>query len=227
MLSVIYYINGDPNSEGSTIHVVKFFGIFGCIKVNALRQEFPTNLDKFNVVEYYFDYPYFSKIVNPEHFQEKLDDGEKRFTRIITSMWSCAAILSIASNVLLCLAYSNQKSKKVLAVLATASAVLSTIACIFFVVGILWVFFDFVKEKLVIHKIKSLLKDELSDEWITLFKNKFLGEKSEINGKANDEEANDKELEKNKNIEEILQFFLERRKIPALFKFLTNGEELV
>ncbi|QMV46160.1 hypothetical protein HC358_03695 [Wolbachia pipientis] len=42
-----------------------------------------------------------------------------------------------------------------------------------------------------------------------------------------DAEAHDQELGENKDIENIVAFLLERKKIVALYEFLTNGEKLV
>lgn len=123
---------------------------------------------------------------------------------------------------LLYLAHQNQKSKKVLTGLVFTSVVLSILATICFVVLCLWVFFNFVKERFIIHKIKSFLENEFGPEWIKCFKNKLVGEKSETSAEAHDQES-----EKNKDIEDIIEFFLKREKVVALYKFLTNGEKLV
>ncbi|WP_179947429.1 hypothetical protein [Wolbachia endosymbiont of Folsomia candida] len=220
-MKVIYHINGHPRSRKNTKHVVEFFGILGCIKVNVPGKATPLKVGKLNVVEYYFDYPYFSEIINPEHFQEELSNREKRFTRAAISLWLCAAILSAASYVLLYLSYSNQKPKEVIASVATASVMLSIIACVLFTVCLIWISFNFIKEKFAANVIESHLKD-LDHELVKKYKKLLVGEKQ-----ATNEGTIDQESQKNKDIEEILQFFLDRKKIPALFKFLTNGEKLV
>jgi hypothetical protein len=219
---LIYYVNGDTSLRQKTKHVVNFFGILGCIKVNALGETTSRKKeDKFNIVKYYFDYPYFSKIVNPECFQGESENGEKKLARVLLSLWLFSIMLSTTSIVLSYLAYGNQKSKKVIAGLIAASAVFAIVASVFFVAGLVWMFFDFVKEKLIVHRMKAFLKEECSPGWIKLFKDKLIKEKSKI------EETHDQELETDKNIEEILQFFLKKKNILALYHFLTNGEELV
>ncbi|MDG7052963.1 MAG: hypothetical protein LKM45_03705 [Wolbachia endosymbiont of Alcedoecus sp.] len=55
--------------------------ILGCIKINALGKD-EYKKQEGNVVKHYFDYPYFSRIVNPEFFQEELNDEEKKFPRL-------------------------------------------------------------------------------------------------------------------------------------------------
>ncbi len=220
-MKVIYYTNGNIKPEENTKHVINFFGVLGCIKVNA-RSKNPPKEQESKLVKHYFDYPYFSRIVNPEFFQKELKAEEKKFNRRIASLWLCSAILSTASIVSLYLAYQNQKSKKVLTGLAFASVVLSILATICFVVFCLWMFFDFVKERLVVHRIKNFLENEFSSEWIKCYKKELIGEDPEI-----DVEACDQESGKNKDIEDIIEFFLERKKVVALYNFLTNGEKLV
>nr|WP_250294689.1 hypothetical protein [Wolbachia endosymbiont of Oedothorax gibbosus] len=66
------------------------------------------------------------------------------------------------------------------------------------------------------------MENEVSSEWIQRYKKELIGEDPEI-----DAEACDQELEKNKDIEDIVEFLLEKRKIVALYEFLTNGEKLV
>ncbi|MFP3024213.1 hypothetical protein [Wolbachia endosymbiont (group A) of Pogonocherus hispidulus] len=220
-MKVIYYTNGNIKPEENAKHVINFFGVLGCIKVNALGKNAPDGQES-KLVKHYFDYPYFSRIVNPKFFREELKAEEKKFNRRIVSLWLCFAILSTASIVSLYLAYQNQKSKKVITGLAFTSVVLSILATICFVVLCLWVFFNFVKERFVMHKMKSFLENEFSPEWIKCFKNELIGEKSETSAEAHDQES-----EKNKDIEEIIEFFLKRGKVLALYKFLTNGEKLV
>lgn len=99
---------------------------------------------------------------------------------------------------------------------------LSILATVFFVAIVSWRFFDFIKERFVVHRIKSLLENEVSPEWIKRYKKELIGENPVINA-----EACDQELGKNKDIEDIIKFLLEREKIVALCKFLTNGEKLV
>ncbi|WP_375316313.1 hypothetical protein [Wolbachia endosymbiont (group A) of Colletes cunicularius] len=220
-MTVIYYTNGNIKPEENTKHAINFFGVLGCIKVNALGKNAPGKQES-KLVKHYFDYPYFSRIVNSEFFQEELKAEEKKFNRRIVSLWLRFAISSTASIVSLYLAYQNQKSKKVLIGLAFASVVLSILATVFFVAVVLWRFFDFIKERFVVHRIKSLLENEVSPEWIKRYKKELIREDSEI-----DVEACDQELGKNKDIEDIIKFLLEREKIVALYKFLTNGEKLV
>ncbi|WCR59368.1 MAG: hypothetical protein PG978_000804 [Wolbachia endosymbiont of Ctenocephalides felis wCfeF] len=213
-MKVICYPDPNIKPKQNATHIINFFGILGCIKVNALgKDESKEQEGKSNVVRHYFDYPYFSRIVNPQLFQKELNDEEKKFTRRIVSLWLCFAILSTASIVSLYLAYQNQKSKKVLTGLACASTVLLILATICFIVVLSWVFFDFIKAKFVVHRIKSFLENEVSPEWIKHYKKEFIGETC------------DQELEK--DIEDIIEFLLERKKIVALYNFLTNGEELV
>jgi len=213
-MKVICYPDPNIKQKQNAKHIINFFGILGCIKINALGKDAPKKQEgEFNVVRHYFDYPYFSRIINPELFQKELDDEEKKFTRRIVSLWLCFAILSTASIVSLYLAYQNQKSKKVLMGLACASTVLLILATICFIVVLSWVFFDFIKEKLVVHRIKSFLENEVGPEWIKRYKKEFIGETC------------DQGLEK--DIEDIIEFLLERKKIVALYNFLTNGEELV
>ena len=214
-MKVICYPDPNIKPEKDAKHIINFFGILGCIKVNALgKDESKEQEGKFNIVRHYFDYPYFSRIVNPKLFQKELDDEEKKFTRRIVSLWLCFAILSTASIVSLYLAYQNRKSKKVLTGLACASTVLLILATICFIVVLSWVFFDFIKAMFVVHRIKSFLENEVSPEWIKRYKKEFIGETC------------DQELEKD-IIEDIIEFLLERKKIVALYNFLTNGEELV
>lgn len=220
-MRVIYYTDGNIKPEENTKHVINFFGVLGCIKVNALGKNALKGQES-KLVKHYFDYPYFSRIVNPQLFQEELKAGEKKFNRRIVSLWLCSAILSTASIVPLYLAYQNQKSKKVLTGLVFTSVVLSILATICFVVLCLWVFFNFFKERFVIHKMKSFLENEFGPEWIKCFKNELVGEKSETSAEAHDQES-----EKNKDIEDIIEFFLKREKVVALYEFLTNGEKLV
>lgn len=220
-MKVIYYTNGNIKPEENTKHVVNFFGVLGCIKVNA-RGKNPLKGQESKLVKHYFDYPYFSRIINPEFFQKELNDEERKFNRIILSLWLCSAILSTASIISLYLAYQNQKSKKVLTGLAFASVVLSILATICFVVLCLWMFFDFVKKRFVAHRIKNFLENEVSPEWIKHYKKELVGDDKEV-----DAEAHDQELGENKDIEDIVEFLLERKKIVALYEFLTNGEKLV
>lgn len=220
-MKVIYYTNGNIKPEENAKYVVNFFGVLGCIKVNALGKYAPKEQES-KLVKHYFDYPYFSRIVNPEFFQKELDAEEKKFNRRIVSLWLCSAILSTASIVSLYLAYQNQKSKKVLTGLAFASVVLSILATVFFVVLCLWMLFDFVKKRFVVHRIKSFLENEVSPEWIKRYKKELVGDDKEV-----DAEAHDQELGENKDIEDIVEFLLERKKIVALYEFLTNGEKLV
>ncbi|MDR1139667.1 MAG: hypothetical protein LBJ80_04610 [Rickettsiales bacterium] len=213
-MKVICYPDPNIKPKQNAKHIINFFGILGCVKVNALDKDALKKQEgEFNTVKHYFDYPYFSSIVNPESFQEELNDEEKKFTRRIVSLWLCFAILSTASIVSLYLAYQNQKSKKVLTGLACASTVLLILATICFIVVLSWVFFDFIKGKFVIHRIKSFLENEVSPEWIKRYKEEFIGKTC------------DQGLEK--DIEDIIEFLLERKKIVALYNFLTNGEELV
>ncbi|WP_017532100.1 hypothetical protein [Wolbachia endosymbiont of Diaphorina citri] len=220
-MKVIYYTNGNIKPEENTKHVVNFFGVLGCIKVNA-RGKNPLKGQESKLVKHYFDYPYFSRIVNPEFFQKELNDEERKFNRIILSLWLCSAILSTASIISLYLAYQNQKSKKVLTGLAFASVVLSILAAICFVVLCLWMFFDFVKKRFVAHRMKNFLENEVNPEWIKNYKKELVGDDKEV-----DAEAHDQELGENKDVEDIVEFLLERKKIVALYKFLTNGEKLV
>lgn len=114
------------------------------------------------------------------------------------------------------------ESKKVLTGLAFASVVLSILATICLIVFCLWMLFDFVKKRFVVHRIKSFLENEVSPEWIKRYKKELVGDDKEM-----DAEAQDQELGENKDIEDIVEFFLERKKIVALYEFLTNGEKLV
>ncbi|WP_395463165.1 hypothetical protein [Wolbachia endosymbiont of Cantharis cryptica] len=222
-MKVIYHTNGDTKLEESTKHVVHFFGMLGCIKFNALGKDLSVKQGgKFHIVKHYFDYPYFSRIVNPKLFQKELNEEEKKFNRRIISLYLCSAILSIASIVSLYLAYQNQKSKKVLTGLAFTSVVLSILTTVCFIAVCLWMFFDFVKEKFVVHRIKSFLENEVSPEWIKRYKKELVGDNQEV-----DAETYDQESAKNKDIEDIIEFLLERKKVVALYKFLTNGEKLV
>ncbi|WP_246209746.1 hypothetical protein, partial [Wolbachia endosymbiont of Atemnus politus] len=216
-----HYAKGNTKLRKNTKHVINFFGIFGCIKFNALGKD-ALEKPESKLVKYYFDYPYFSRIVNPEFFQEELNNEERQFTRKIVSLWLCFAISSAVSAALLYLAYKNQKSKKVLVGLVFASVVLLILATVCFVVVCLWVFFDFIKKKFVVHRIKSFLENEVSPEWIKLYKKELVGDTQEV-----DAETYDQESAKNKDIEDIVEFLLERKKIVALYNFLTNGEELV
>ncbi|WP_434732270.1 alpha/beta hydrolase family protein [Wolbachia endosymbiont of Zygogramma bicolorata] len=218
-MKVIYHTNSDIKPEENTKHVINFFGVLGCIKVNA-RGKNPLKGQESKLVKHYFDYPYFSRIVNPRFFQEELNAEEKKFNRRIISLWLCSAILSTASIVSLYLAYQNQKSKKVLTGLAFASVVLSILATICFIVLCLWMLFDFIKKRFVVHRIKSFLENEVSPEWIKRYKKELIDKDSK-----RDAEACDQELEK--DIEDIIEFLLERKKIVALYEFLTNGEKLV
>ncbi|WP_425386039.1 alpha/beta hydrolase family protein [Wolbachia endosymbiont (group A) of Barypeithes pellucidus] len=218
-MKVIYHTIGNIKPEETAKHVINFFGVLQCIKVNALGKDAPKEQES-KLVKHYFDYPYFSRIVNPEFFQKELNAEEKKFNRRIVSLWLCSAILSTASIVSLYLAYQNQKSKKVLTGLFFTSSVLSTLATILFVVAFLWVFFHFVKERFVVHRIKGFLENEVSPEWIKRYKKEFIDKDSK-----RDAEACDQELEK--DIEDIIEFLLERKKVVALCKFLTNGEKLV
>ncbi|WP_338406837.1 MULTISPECIES: hypothetical protein [unclassified Wolbachia] len=220
-MKVIYHTNGNIKPGENTKHVINFFGVLGCIKVNALGKNAPERQES-KLVKHYFDYPYFSRIVNSQLFQEELNDEEKKFNRRIVLLWLCSAILSTASIVSLYLAYQNQKSKKVLTGLAFASVVLSILATICFIVLCLWMLFDFVKERFVVHRIKSFLENEVSPEWIKRYKKELVGDDKEV-----DAEAHDQELGENKDIEDIVEFLLERKKIVALYEFLTNGEKLV
>ncbi|WP_341820936.1 hypothetical protein [Wolbachia endosymbiont (group A) of Myopa testacea] len=72
------------------------------------------------------------------------------------------------------LAYQNQKSKKVLTGLAFASVVLSILATICFIVLCLWMLFDFIKKRFVVHRIKSFLENEVSPEWIKRYKKELI-----------------------------------------------------
>ncbi|MFP3015747.1 MAG: hypothetical protein ACEY3B_05605 [Wolbachia sp.] len=218
-MKVIYRTNGNIKPKENTKHIINFFGVLGCIKVNALGKGAPNGQES-KLVKHYFDYPYFSRIVNPEFFQKELNAEEKKFNGRIVSLWLCFAILSTASIVSLYLAYQNQKSKKVLTGLAFASVVLSILATICFIVFCLWMLFDFVKKRFVVHRIKSFLENEVSPEWIKRYKKELIDKDSK-----RDAEACDQELEK--DIEDIVEFFLERKKIVALYEFLTNGEKLV
>ncbi|MDX5495334.1 hypothetical protein [Wolbachia endosymbiont (group A) of Anthophora plumipes] len=220
-MKVIYHTNSDIKPEENTKHVINFFGVLGCIKVNALGKGAPNGQES-KLVKHYFDYPYFSRIVNPEFFKKELNDEERKFNRRIVSLWLCSAIFSTASIVSLYLAYQNQKSKKVLTGLAFASVVLSILATICFIVFCLWMLFDFVKKRFVVHRIKSFLENEVSPEWIKRYKKELVGDDKEV-----DAEAHDQELGENKDIEDIVEFLLERKKIVALYEFLTNGEKLV
>lgn len=218
-MKVIYHTIGNIKPEETAKHVINFFGVLQCIKVNALGKDAPKEQES-KLVKHYFDYPYFSRIINPEFFQKELNDEERKFNRIILSLWLCSAILSIASIISLYLAYQNQKSKKVLIELAFASVVLLILATICVIILCLSVFFDFVKKRFVIHRIKSFLENEVSPEWIKCYKKELIGEDQEI-----DVEACDQKLEK--DMEDIIEFLFEKKKIIALYNFLTNGEKLV
>uniref|UniRef100_A0A1A9VJU8 Uncharacterized protein n=1 Tax=Glossina austeni TaxID=7395 RepID=A0A1A9VJU8_GLOAU len=203
-MKVIYYTNGNIKPEENTKHVINFFGVLGCIKVNA-RDKNPHKKQG-------------------KSFQKELNAEEKKFNRRIVSLWLCFAILSTASIVSLYLAYQNQKSKKVLTGLVFTSVVLSILATVCFAVFCLWMFFDsnFIKKNFVEHRIKSFLENEVSSEWIKCYKKELIGEDSEI-----DVEACDQESGKNKDIEDIIEFLWQRKKFVALYNFLTNGEKLV
>lgn len=218
-MKVIYHTIGNIKPEETAKHVINFFGVLQCIKVNALGKDAPKEQES-KLVKHYFDYPYFSRIINPEFFQKELNDEERKFNRIILSLWLCSAILSTASIISLYLAYQNQKSKKVLIELAFASVVLPILATICVIILCLSVFFDFVKKRFVIHRIKSFLENEVSPEWIKCYKKELIGEDQEI-----DVEACDQKLEK--DMEDIIEFLFEKKKIIALYNFLTNGEKLV
>lgn len=151
-MKVIYHTIGNIKPEETAKHVINFFGVLQCIKVNALGKGAPKEQES-KLVKHYFDYPYFSRIINPEFFQKELNDEERKFNRIILSLWLCSAILSTASIISLYLAYQNQKSKKVLIELAFASVVLPILATICVIILCLSVFFDFVKKRFVIHRI--------------------------------------------------------------------------
>lgn len=105
-MKVIYYTNGNIKPEKNAKHVINFFGVLGCIKVNALGKGAPNGQES-KLVKHYFDYPYFSRIVNPEFFQKELNAEEKKFNRRIVSLWLCSAIFSTASIVSLYLTYQN------------------------------------------------------------------------------------------------------------------------
>ncbi len=215
-MKVIFNTIGNTKPEKNAKHIINFFGMFGCIKVNTFNKDGPKKQES-KVVKHYFDYPYFSRIVNPEFFQKELNDEERKFNRRIVSPWLCSAILYTSYIVSLYLAHQNQKSKKVLTILAFTSTVLLILATACFVVLCLWVFFNFIKERFVVHKIKSLLENEASPEWIKLIRENLI-----INAEGYDQKS-----EKGKEIEDIIEFLLERKKIVALYKFLTNGEKLV
>ncbi|WCR58096.1 MAG: hypothetical protein PG980_000568 [Wolbachia endosymbiont of Ctenocephalides felis wCfeJ] len=168
---------------------------------------------KSKFVKYYFDYPYFARIVNSEFFKEELKSEAKKFGTKIVLLWLFPGILSAASNVLLYLAYKNQKPKKVLIGLACTSIVLSILAAVCFVVFCLWMFFDFVKKRFVVHRIKNFLENEVSPEWIRLYKEKLT------------KKTCNQSLEK--DIEDIIEFLLEEEKVVALYNFLTNGQDLI
>nr|WP_289513686.1 hypothetical protein [Wolbachia pipientis] len=80
--------------------------------------------------------------------------------------------------------------------------------------------FDFIKEKFVAHRIKSLLENGVGHEWVKHYKKELICENPIINAEGFDQKS-----EKGKDIEDIVEFFLERKKIVALYKFLTNGEK--
>ncbi|MDR2831721.1 MAG: hypothetical protein LBV62_02295 [Rickettsiales bacterium] len=111
-MKVICHTEGNTELKRNAKHIINFFGVLGCIKVNALGKGAPNGQES-KLVKHYFDYPYFSRIVNPESFRKELDDDKRKFDRRIVSLWLCFAILSTASIVSLYLAYQNQKSKKV------------------------------------------------------------------------------------------------------------------
>lgn len=58
-------------------------------QIEQIGQEKQT--EQFEEINYYFDYPYFSEIVNPECFKkEELDNRERRFTKAIVTLWLCS-----------------------------------------------------------------------------------------------------------------------------------------
>ena len=76
-MKVIYYSDDTITPANNIKHVINFFGIMGCMKVYVLNKHASTE-QKCELVQHYFDYPYFSSIVNPELFQKELNDEEKK-----------------------------------------------------------------------------------------------------------------------------------------------------
>lgn len=182
-MKVIYYSDDTITPANNIKHVINFFGIMGCMKVYVLNKHASTE-QKCELVQHYFDYPYFSSIVNPELFQKELNDEEKKINRRMVSLWLFFTTLFIASIISLYLAHQNQKSKKVLIGLVFASAVLLILATVCFIVGCLWMLFDFIKKKFVAHRIKSFLENEVSFEQIEHYKKELIGENPVVNAEA-------------------------------------------
>ncbi|OWZ25424.1 hypothetical protein CCY16_00647 [Wolbachia endosymbiont of Wuchereria bancrofti] len=75
-MKVIYYTDGNIKLKEGTQHVINFFGVPKCIKVNTFGKGAPKKQES-KLIKHYFDYPYFSRIVNPKFFEEELKDEAK------------------------------------------------------------------------------------------------------------------------------------------------------
>nr|WP_168464707.1 hypothetical protein [Wolbachia endosymbiont of Ctenocephalides felis wCfeT] len=227
---IVYNFNNNIKPEESikpeknTKFVVHFFGMGGFIKVNVLGKnkkkssesdkqengieanvlgenekkssEYDEEKNGFKRVDYYFDYPFFSDIVNPEHFCKELRSREKKFTGTIVPL--CLLVLSV---------------------LAFTLVILLALAVIFFAVSAVWLLFDFIKERFVVHRLENLLEG-LDPELVKLYKNQLIGKQS-------NEGVHGQKPEKSEDIKDIVNFLLKGDKVLALYKFLTNGEKLV
>lgn len=205
-MKIVHYSDNADSSKNKK-HVVNFFGIFGCIKVVV-----PENSNG-EVVNHYFDYPGFSEVVNPELFQKELNDRKVKASCTILALWLCAVT---AFYIALYCAHYNRRPIKVLTSLASIAITFGIIATILFTIGVVLLFFEYFKEKFVEHRIQNLYSEEaFSSEWIERFKNGLLAG-SKVDAEMSSE-----------GIDDLMQFFLEREKVLALFSFLTGGEELV
>ncbi|MBD0391602.1 hypothetical protein IC220_03940 [Wolbachia endosymbiont of Pentalonia nigronervosa] len=204
-MKVIYYCNSDKEKlDQNKKHIVNFFGLLACIKVNASTDP------KGESVNHYFDYPGFDAVVNPELFGEELNKREKRTVGVAVA---CFAVSFSLFAILLYFACQNQH---LIASLVPLSLIFSVLSAIFCIIACTLIFFNYIKEKFVTHMIKNQLENMSNDELIKMYKDRLLNT-----------DSNDTSHASLKDKEELIQYFLERKKVLSLFKFLTSGEESV
>lgn len=213
-MKVIYYCNSNQEKlDKNKKHLVNFFGLLACIKVNASTDS------KEESVNHYFDYPGFDAVVNPELFEEELNKREKRTTSAVIVCFIVSFSLSATLLYFAYKAYKKQESIHLITSLASMSLIFSVLSSILFVIACTLVFFNYIKEKFVTQIIQNQLKDMSNDELIRIYKDRLLNTGSKENGTSDGKQTTDEE--------KLFQFFLERKKVLSLFKFLTNGEESV
>lgn len=207
MTKLIYHADTDEGAVDDKKYKINFFGLFEAIRCNVLNNE-PSNNS--SMVNYHFDYPYFSEVVNPEFFEEELNNRQKTFIQRVVLLW-------LLSSTAICVSVGLVYSSNLVAVLAFLSFIFLILSSIFFFVGVSFVFF----EPLIQTGVVSYLASQPSVNTGELEKRyENLLEPSNKEVKCHDQKSVN--LKKN-----VIKFFMKKINILAIFKFVTNGEELI